>query len=1635
MTTDQMCDEASFAVRYLAHVGTQLPGYPQAYLDAVAREHHRFGDVRRPEATLVRVRTVNTETSAVEIVTADAPYLVDSVRSELKVTGHPVENLLHPHLVVTRDDDGRLLAVHDIADTAELPDGATGESWMYAEIPAVPASEQEEIAAGLRAVLTDVHHAVDDAPVTYALIRALADTLTDDPGQFDRETSAEAGSLLRWLADGNFMILGHAAYSANELAGYAPAGSGGRGAGPRMERAVSGVLRGNRTVSALELLPAYRSGAPVVVFKSPLMSTVLRAVRYDCVSVVAPGAPGESAKIHVFLGLFDESADAGVSRVPVLRRRVKDVLAHAGVRANSYTGRQLVAALRTLPRDELLEADSADLLNLATLVANRAERGGIGVFSRVHLNRDFVSVLVYLPAERLGPETVRQVREVVAERWPGSLIDRENSISDLGLARLHYLVTLRPGEPVPTPDYREVEARITEVTRRWGDDLADLLLLATSEQEGQRLIRRYDRSFPEAYKEDFPAATAVRDIRRLEQLPAADGLAFDLYTPPASDPASRRLKILRTGTHISLARALPLLSYLGIEVLDERPYEIDRHDGGPAWIYDFGLGLPPGVDLEPEDEHEAGEDRVANLLEALRRLWRGDVEPDRFNELVLRAGLTWRQVTILRAYAKYLRQAGSQYSQGYVEQALIDHPRLARRLAELFEARFDPAAEVADLAQDDPAAPAAITADIREALGSVASLDQDRILRSLMGLILATLRTNAFRVDLSASPNRPSTVEAAAAATSGTAVPAPSGRTGDAADDPPSIRWALAFKLDPHQVDGLPQPLPRFEVWVYSPSVEGVHLRFGPVARGGLRWSDRREDFRTEVLGLVKAQMIKNAVIVPVGAKGGFVAKQLPDPALDRDASAAEGVACYRAFVSALLDITDNYVTDAAGHRAVQPPPRVRRYDSDDPYLVVAADKGTARFSDVANVIAVQRRFWLGDAFASGGSVGYDHKAMGITARGAWRSVEYHFREREVDVATQRVTVVGIGDMSGDVFGNGMLLSDQLRLVAAFDHRHVFLDPDPDPGVAFAERKRLAALPGSSWADYDPQHISAGGGVYARTLKTIPVSPPVAERLGLSAGTTELAPADLMRAVLCAPVDLLWNGGIGTYVKATTETNVDVGDKANDPIRVDAAQLRCRVVGEGGNLGFTQLGRIEFARGGGGINTDAIDNSAGVDTSDHEVNIKILLDQAVAAGSLEHRDRNRLLGSCADEVAAAVLRDNYEQNVLLGLERRLAGPMVGVYGRLLRDLEGTARLDRGLEFLPTDKELVQREVAGLGLLSPELAVALAYVKINLTERLIDSGVPDSTWLGRALAGYFPHSIAERFAGSLRAHPLHRDIVVTSVVNDMVNRAGTTFAFRAVEETGADSAQVTLAYTITREVFDLESLWRDIEALDNQVSTEAQDAAYFDIRRLADRATRWLIDVRYPLGDVGAEIDRFRPAVRELSDRVPRMLRGDERLALQSDVDRLVTMGVPTELATRIATLLSAYLLLDVVEIAAERGRPAEEVAQLHFTVSERFSVDRMLTAVTALPRVDRWSALARAALRHDVYAALSAITSAVLRTTGADQPAEERLRRWESANAERVARARNTVAEALGRDTCDLATLSVALRVMRGLPT
>ena len=1517
--------------------------------------------------------------SVVEIVTDDMSFLVDSVTSSLQLQGRAVHLVIHPQLVVRRDLLGHLLEVVSIDDEeAGVPEGATVESWMHVEIDReTNDADLRSIERQLDNVLRDVREAVEDWPRMIARANELASELTARPPvTVDRAETSESVDLLRWLVDEHFTFLGYREYvltADGEQLEPVP------GTGLGIMRADRPASRGFGKLSH-EVRARAREPQVLVLTKANSRSTVHRSTYLDYVGVKVFDESGTVTGERRFLGLYTSTAYVqSVTTIPVLRRTVAQVLERSGFRTDGHSYKDLLQVLETYPRDELFQIEVEELTDTALSVLNMQERRQTRLFMRRDRYGRFVSCLVYLPRDRYTTAVRLRIADVLKEEFGTDLIDYTARVSESMLARLHFVVRTTPERPLPLVEHDALEIRLAQATRSWEDEFATALVDQVGEEEAARLLKVYGDAFPEAYKEDFAARAGVTDIRHLEDLADDGAVSLNLYEPHTADAGERRFKIYRRGAEISLSTVLPVLQRMGVEVVDERPYGIET-PGMSMWVYDFGLKLDGQAfeltTLKPR------------FQKAFHAAWTGRAEADGFNALVVSAGLTWRQAMVLRAYARYLRQTGTAFSQEYLERCLVANVAIVRLLVALFEVRFDPS-----YAGDRAAREIELQGETETALDGVTSLDQDRILRSFLAVVLATLRTNYFQIGSAGDP-----------------------------------KGYVSFKLDPAKVPDLPAPRPKFEIWVYSPRVEGVHLRFGRVARGGLRWSDRREDFRTEVLGLVKAQMVKNAVIVPVGAKGGFVVKVSPDPSVDRDAWLAEGISCYRTFISALLDITDNLV---AGD--VVPPKDVVRHDDDDTYLVVAADKGTATFSDIANDVAGSYGFWLGDAFASGGSAGYDHKVMGITARGAWESVKRHFRELGHDTQTQDFTTVGVGDMSGDVFGNGMLLSEHIRLVAAFDHRHIFLDPSPDSARSFVERQRLFHLPRSSWADYDADLISDGGGIYPRSAKSVPVSPQAAAVLGLPEGTDKLQPAELMRAILRAPVDLLWNGGIGTYVKSSRETHAEVGDKGNDAIRVDGAALRTRVVGEGGNLGFTQLGRIEAARRGVRINTDAIDNSAGVDTSDHEVNIKILLDQVVRDGDLTAKQRNVFLADMTEEVGDLVLRDNYEQNILLGNARVQTHSMLTVHQRFIRSLEARGDLDRGLEFLPTDTEIDTRHAGGEGLTSPEFAVLLAYAKITLTADLLETELADEAWFARVLRGYFPTPLSTTYDSILDTHPLRRQIITTVVVNDMVNRGGITFAFRAGEETGAGPVEVTRAYTVAREVFALPELWSRIEALDNQVPTAAQCALFLESRRLLDRATRWVLTSRGGRVDVEAEIARFTEEIARLTPLVPDLIVGVEHDRLMARAAEFEALGAPRDLAVGAGALLDAYGLLDVVQVAQVTETDSEEVARLYFVLSERYEVDRMLTRITHLPRDDRWSALARAALRSDLYGALRDMTRRVIITTTGVSDPMSRVLMWEDQQAEGLARARATLDEIAGLEQFDLATLSVALRTLRTL--
>ncbi|MEV6332550.1 NAD-glutamate dehydrogenase [Streptomyces sp. NPDC051909] len=1615
--------------RYYLHTAPEdLTDRDPVDVFGAALSHYRLAE-NRPQGTAnVRVHTPTVEEngwtsshSVVEVVTDDMPFLVDSVTNELSRVGRGIHVVIHPQVLVRRDVTGKLIEVlakepESKAGKAkrELPHDALVESWIHVEIDReTDKADLKQITSDLLRVLSDVREAVEDWEKMREAALRLADGLPDEPTASDlRPTEVEeARELLRWLSEDHFTFLGYREYEL--VNGDALAAVPGTGLGIlRSDPHHSGEDNHAHPVSpSFSRLPAdarakAREHKLLILTKANSRSTVHRPSYLDYVGVKKFDADGNVIGERRFLGLFSSAAyTESVRRVPVIKRKVQEVLEGAGFSPSSHDGRDLLQILETYPRDELFQTPVDELRSIVTSVLYLQERRRLRLYLRQDEYGRYYSALVYLPRDRYTTRVRLRIIDLLKEELNGTSVDFTAWNTESILSRLHFVIRVEPGTvlaKLTEADVDRIESRLADATRSWADGFAEALNAECGEERAAELLRRYGNAFPEGYKADHSPRAAVADLQHLEALADSEkDFALSLYEPVASGSGERRFKIYKTGEQISLSAVLPVLNRLGVEVTDERPYELRCADRTHAWVYDFGLRMPT-----PSGNGDyLGDDARERFQEAFAATWTGEAENDGFNSLVLSAGLTWREAMVLRAYAKYLRQAGSTFSQDYMEDTLRNNVHTTRLLVNLFEARMAPERQRAGTELID-----GLLEELDGALDQVASLDEDRILRSFLTVIKATLRTNFFQSVSEGSDKRGQKAE--------------NGRP----------HPYVSMKFDPQAIPDLPAPRPAFEIWVYSPRVEGVHLRFGKVARGGLRWSDRREDFRTEILGLVKAQMVKNTVIVPVGAKGGFVAKQLPDPSVDRDAWLAEGIASYKTFISALLDITDNLV---AGE--VVPPADVVRHDEDDTYLVVAADKGTATFSDIANGVAQDYGFWLGDAFASGGSAGYDHKGMGITARGAWESVKRHFRELGHDTQTEDFTVVGVGDMSGDVFGNGMLLSEHIRLVAAFDHRHIFIDPNPDAATSYAERRRLFDLPRSSWADYNTELLSAGGGIHPRTAKSIPVNAQMRAALGIEDGITKLTPAELMKSILQSPVDLLWNGGIGTYVKSSVESNPDVGDKANDAIRVDGQDVRAKVVGEGGNLGATQLGRIEFARSGGPageggkINTDAIDNSAGVDTSDHEVNIKILLNGLVAEGDMTLKQRNKILAEMTDEVGALVLRNNYAQNTALANAVAQSPSLLHAHQRFMRRLGRDGALDRSLEFLPNDRQIRDLLNNARGLSQPELAVLLAYTKITAADELIGTDLPDDPYLRGLLHAYFPTQLRDTFAEAVDTHPLRREIITTVLVNDTVNTGGSTFLHRLREETGASIEEIVRAQTAARAIFRLGEVWDAVEDLDNKVAAEFQTRMRLHSRRLVERGTRWLLNNRPQPLQIGETIEFFAERVEQVWEKLPQLLRGSDLEWYQSILDELTGVGVPEELALRVAGFSSAFPTLDIVAIADRTGKDPLAVAEVYYDLADRLRISDLMDRIIELPRNDRWQSMARASIREDLFAAHAGLTADVLSAGNGTSIPEERFKDWEEKNAAILGRARTTLEEIQGSDAFDLANLSVAMRTMRTL--
>ncbi|MCR6662231.1 MAG: NAD-glutamate dehydrogenase [Luteimonas sp.] len=1599
-------DASAFAgAFYRRMTEDELPLHSPEGWAALATDLFEFARKRKPGTAVLRLFNPSLKShgwesphTVLQIVNDDMPFLVDSVTMALAEQGVGVHVLGHPVIQLARDKSGKLQAVGE----GEI------ESVMHFEIDRQTAESSARIEGILRGVLADVRAIVVDWMAMREKMQQVAADLASRRMPVSDASRREAQEFLRWAASDHFTFFGYREYHVRKKGGeelLVPVEGSGLGL---LRTGDAGKARPLKSLAAHNIGP--ESAEALVLTKTNARSSVHRPGYMDYIGVLGFDEKGRAVSEQRFLGLYTSSAYTRRPwDIPLVRERYEHVMSESGLKPTGHSGKALKHILETLPRDELFQSSADDLFRLGTGILGLQER----VRSKLFLRRDrygrFYSVLVYIPRDRYNTDVRRRVEAMLRRVMSADHVDANVLVGESPLAQLHLIVRPRAGESLDV-DQKTLEAELAAIVRNWQDDLRDELIQRHGEEQGLSLAERYGRALPAGYIEGGTPAIAATDVERLAGLRSADDLQISLFESPhqVAGQEQLRFKLYRQHKDIPLSDALPMMENMGLRVIAEHPHRIEV-DGTPLYIQDFEV-----ESALPIDTTRLGDD----FNEAFARTWSGDAENDGFNKLVLGAGLNWRQVSMLRGYAKYLQQVGVPFSQSYVEATFERHPLVARLLVEMFEARFDPrtgkegkaeikagierltaqlqalVADEATMALLQPVVAArnngrnaqydASRRALKALLDQVSSLDEDRILRSFVAVIDATLRTSYYQLDGDGRP-----------------------------------KHTIAFKFDSSRVPDAPKPRPYREIFVYGPRVEGIHLRFGPVARGGLRWSDRREDFRTEVLGLVKAQMVKNTVIVPVGSKGGFIVKRPPaNP--DRDVQFAEGVACYKMFINGLLDITDNIVDGA-----IVPPVDVVRHDQDDPYLVVAADKGTATFSDTANGIAREHGFWLDDAFASGGSVGYDHKGMGITARGAWESVKRHFRAMGRDSQSQDFTCVGIGDMSGDVFGNGMLLSRHIRLVAAFDHRHIFIDPDPDAAASYAERERMFQVPRSSWEDYDKSKIGKGGGVWPRSAKAIPLSPEAREALGIEGNVASMSPTDLMSAILKAPVDLLWNGGIGTYVKAASEQHSDVGDRANNALRVNGGELRCKVVGEGGNLGLTQLGRVEAALGGVLLNTDFIDNSAGVDTSDHEVNIKILLNAQVQDGKLKMEARNKLLASMTDEVADLVLWDNYRQNQAISLMERMSLTRLGSKQHFIRTLESQGLLDRQIEFLPSDAEIAERKARGIGLTRPELAVLLSYSKLVAFEQLLQSDVPEDPYLSKELLRYFPQPLQQKYAKGMEQHRLKREIIATAVTNTMINRMGSTFLMRMQEDSGRSFGEVAKAFTITRETLEARTLWLQIDALDGKVPESVQIDALQVIWNLQRSFTRWLLSRPGAIPDITTAVKRYHDGFRDIraGDDI---LAPSQRPAYEASLQEWADKGVPAELGGQLAALPYLDACCDIIELATERKQRPVDVAKLYFRVGDALNLPWLGEQIDALVVDGRWHAVARGVLRDELAAQHRALVGQVLDAAG-DTP-QSKVDNWIGRDDPNLRFTLGMLAELSTQKTLDYPTASVAVQ-------
>jgi glutamate dehydrogenase len=1543
-----------------------------------AVSHLEFARIRKRNQALLRIFNPNEKQhgyqsrfTIVEMVNDNMPFLVDSVSAAINRQNLAIHMTVHPVLRVHRDSRGKLESVSDISD-----EGGKIESYVRFVIDRE--SDQNHLNVlehEICKVLSDVRMAVRDWRMMRDKMLEAASSLDRGPIGADTAVRIETDALLQWMADDHFTFLGYREYKLRkrgEKQYLSPVKGSGLGV-------LSNDERGGRAVElSKEMQRHSRSKDWLIITKANSRATVHRHIFLDYVGVKVFDRNGNAVGEKRFIGLFTSVAYSESPRnIPLLRLKVQRVLESAEVDPAGHRGKALLHILDSFPRDELFQASIKDLVRTTIGILNLQDRRRVKFFLRRDTFRRFFSCIVYVPREKYTTAIRRRVEEILLDEFQGLSVDSSVQIVDSPLARLHTIV--RTGrDNRPRISIRRIESRIEEAVIGWRDHLRVQLADRFGDDEGLALFREYGECFTPAYEGDTDPRIACLDVKRIDGILKEEHNNFLLlHKPIDSETNAMHFRTFKKGNPLLLSRVLPILEDLGTDVHSERPYELNLKSGDQFWIQDFQLHSAQAESLDVDAAAE-------RFQEGFRQALLDESESDNFNALILAAGLNTRQTTLIRCYAKFILQLGIPFSQNAMEEVLVAHADLACALVHQFELQFDPKLSKKKRQEELKSCNATIARGVARAR----SLDEDRILSAFHGAIGATMRTNYFQPDADGNTKN-----------------------------------YISIKVNPDMIPEAPLPKPKFEIFVYSPRVEGVHLRGGDIARGGIRWSDRREDFRTEVLGLMKAQVVKNTVIVPTGAKGGFFAKNLPDS--DREAILAEGIACYRIFISGLLDITDNVVGDK-----IVPPPKVLRRDDDDPYLVVAADKGTATFSDIANGISAEYGFWLDDAFASGGSAGYDHKKMGITARGAWEAVRRHFREQSVDIQKEPFTVSGVGDMSGDVFGNGMLLSRKIKLVAAFNHMHIFLDPDPDMAASFRERQRIFKLDRSSWEDYSDELISKGGGVFSRQAKQIRLSPEARKMLGTE--ETSMRPLELIRTILRMEVDLWWNGGIGTYVKASAESHAEVGDRSNDSVRVNANELRCKVVGEGGNLGLTQRARIEYSLNGGRINTDFIDNSAGVDSSDREVNIKILLGAATQERGLTRPKRDKLLAQMTDDVAKFVLRNNYLQTQSISMMEARARERLSETARLINDLEKTGLLDRDLEFLPDDVEIDERRQRQQGLTRPELAVILSYAKIDLYNGLESSDQALDDFLTTDPQRYFPPVLRRRYLELIPGHRLSRQILATLIANNIVNRMGPAFVKRMQVDTGADIVTIARAYVVAKEICQASEIWQMIEELDNEIPATIQQSMMFDVSRILRHACSWLIERYGDDLDIVDSVAQLKAGMATIYGRALGIVVGPARERQKRSANEYMRHGVPDKLAKKMASLLLTRGGLDISDLANRHRKDVMETARMYAGMSDRLGIVWMNRCVEGLEVEGRWQALARSNLRDDFYRIRRDFATVLLAGRSRKTP-EDVFNTWLQKNAASVRMFDSILAEMQLRPDVDFATLTVAAQELRKL--